>query len=234
VSITSKGKSWELLHSLWIGWTILTLGFLNWIAFVYIGVRTKQRKWILWGLLYSGPLLFSIFYGPRAPEWLVNIGVALELLLWAVSIVHAFIARREYLLRLEAIQQRKRQSYAQLKRQLGTEYGEETQRGGTPTPTFTPSATLQTVPEHEHSVETARLTQKSPSPAQTTQTRSESPKRVQHASASPVPVTKPTVAAPDIMSRDELEYRISSSYPFPIAFGFRSLASIVDPRDLYR
>jgi len=47
-------------------------------------------------------------------------------------------------------------------------------------------------------------------------------------------ITEPTVAAHDIMLRDELEYKISSSYPFPIAFGFRSLASIVDPRDLYR
>lgn len=36
------------------------------------------------------------------------------------------------------------------------------------------------------------------------------------------------------MKHDELEYRISSSYPFPLAFGFRALASIVDPRDLYR
>lgn len=35
-------------------------------------------------------------------------------------------------------------------------------------------------------------------------------------------------------SGEELEYRISSSYPFLIAFGFRSLRSIVDYRDLYR
>ena len=33
---------------------------------------------------------------------------------------------------------------------------------------------------------------------------------------------------------DELEYQISSSYPFPVAFGLRTLKSIVDPRDLYR
>ncbi len=39
---------------------------------------------------------------------------------------------------------------------------------------------------------------------------------------------------PQILSGDELEYQISSSYPFPIAFGFRSLMSIVDYRDLYR
>ena len=234
MSITSKGKSWELLHSLWIGWTILTLGLFNWIAFVYIGIRAKQRKWILWGLLYSGPFLFSIFYGPEAPEWLVNLGVALELLLWAVSILHAFIARKEYLLRLEALQHRKGDSEALLKRQLADEYGEEERRDETSTPTPVPSATVQTAPERGQSLEAAHLTREPPSSAQTTQTRSDSPQRVQHAAASQVPVTKLTVAAPDIMSRDELEYQISSAYPFPLAFGFRSLASIVDPRDLYR
>lgn len=34
--------------------------------------------------------------------------------------------------------------------------------------------------------------------------------------------------------RSELEHFISTSYPFPLAFGFRSLSSIVDSRDLYR
>lgn len=40
--------------------------------------------------------------------------------------------------------------------------------------------------------------------------------------------------SPQPQSGDELEYRITSSYPFPIAFGFRSLMSVVDHRDLYR
>jgi hypothetical protein len=35
-------------------------------------------------------------------------------------------------------------------------------------------------------------------------------------------------------SGEELNYQVSTSYPFPIAFGFRSLMSIVDYRDLYR
>jgi hypothetical protein len=35
-------------------------------------------------------------------------------------------------------------------------------------------------------------------------------------------------------SRDELERRVSTSYPFPIAHGFRALMSIVDPRDVYK
>ncbi|CAA9461950.1 MAG: FIG00641605: hypothetical protein [uncultured Rubrobacteraceae bacterium] len=37
-----------------------------------------------------------------------------------------------------------------------------------------------------------------------------------------------------VSPRDDLERRISTSYPLPLALGFRPLASIVDPRDLYR
>ena len=56
MSVTAKGRDWEFLHSLWIGWTF-TLGLFNWIAFIYIGIRAKQRKWILWGVLYFVCLL---------------------------------------------------------------------------------------------------------------------------------------------------------------------------------
>ena len=35
MSVTAKGKRWETLHSLWIGWTF-TFGLFNWIAFIYI------------------------------------------------------------------------------------------------------------------------------------------------------------------------------------------------------
>jgi len=49
MSITGKGKKREILHSLWIGWTF-TLGFFNWIAFLSIGWRARQGKWIFWAL----------------------------------------------------------------------------------------------------------------------------------------------------------------------------------------
>jgi hypothetical protein len=45
MSVTAKGKRWEILHSLWIGWTF-TLGIFNWVAYFYIGIRARQRKWM--------------------------------------------------------------------------------------------------------------------------------------------------------------------------------------------
>jgi hypothetical protein len=58
VPITAKGKRWEILHSLWIGWTFTLL--LCAVAFIYVGLRARQKKWILWGLAYSVPLILLL------------------------------------------------------------------------------------------------------------------------------------------------------------------------------
>lgn len=105
MSVTARGKRWEILHSLWIGWTF-TLGFFNWVAFLYIGIRAKQRKWILWGLFYSTPFILAMLT-PNSRSWLWSVVVALTLLLGIIGIIHAFRIRDEYLLHLEVLQRRK-------------------------------------------------------------------------------------------------------------------------------
>jgi hypothetical protein len=93
-------RGWELRHSLWIGWTF-TLGLFNWIAFVYIGLRAKQWKWILWGVLYLVPIAVVILLlaadasaGLGAPAVLLTFGLGVT------PIFHAFRVRKEYLVRL--------------------------------------------------------------------------------------------------------------------------------------
>lgn len=230
--LTSKGKRWELLHSLWIGWALLTLGLFSWIAFVYIGFRAQQRKWYVWGAIYSTPfvlMMFSVtFFGEAGnePAWLTNLGTASLLIVWPVSVFHAFWRRKEYLLRLEALQGRKGESDRLLKRRLAAEYGGEAQQDGFSGPVSAPSVAAQAVPDAEGGSPSPKDFTLPDRPAQTW-----SDERGQ--SQPLIPEKKPVVP-PDILSKDELEYRISSSYPFPLAFGFRSLASIVDHRDLYR
>lgn len=92
MSITAKSKRWETLHSLWIGWTF-TLGFFNWIAFLYIGLRAGQMKWILWGLFYSVPFVLAVFLGMVGS----NLVIILTLVQGIASIIHAFKIRKEYL-----------------------------------------------------------------------------------------------------------------------------------------
>ena len=46
-------------HSAWILLT-LTFGFLNWLAFVYIGLRARQTPWLIWGFVYALPLAATV------------------------------------------------------------------------------------------------------------------------------------------------------------------------------
>jgi hypothetical protein len=83
---------WPWRHSLWVAWT-LNPGLLNWIAFLYIGVRARYPLWVFWGFVYLVPLLLtiaaigSVYLGPA---------VALQLFVAAVSVVHAFWVRPRY------------------------------------------------------------------------------------------------------------------------------------------
>lgn len=95
-SITSKGKAWEYRNSLWMLWTILSLGFLNYVSFFYISHKVKQKKWFIAALVYSG--IFVLYMS--LPDFFTPI----FLISWIFSVFHVFKVRTEYLLRLEAVQ----------------------------------------------------------------------------------------------------------------------------------
>lgn len=229
MSITPKGRRWEILHSLWIGWTF-TLGFFNWIAFFYIGLRAKQLKWILWGLLYSVPFIVqgSVLEPETRDSTLGNLMIALQLILAVVSIVHAFKVRKEYLLRLEFLLRGAVEREADMKRRLH----ENMKEGTAVAESSSTTPREQDGPDSSERIPALHPRPIHPSPPVQAEARlanvSTTSKRSENA---PPSIANPP---PVIHSGDELEYQISSSYPFPIAFGFRSLASVVDHRDLYR
>ena len=105
---TSKGEDWRLRHSLWIAWTF-ALGFFSWLAFLYVGARTQRLRWKLWGLAYGVPPAFVILIPDDTAgadnSGLMNFFISLTVGCGLASIIHAFLIRREYLLRLEMIQQ---------------------------------------------------------------------------------------------------------------------------------
>ena len=60
---------WWWLHSAWILW-MFSLGFMNWLGFVYIGVRARHTPWTLFGFAYLVPLLLTITAVATAlPVW---------------------------------------------------------------------------------------------------------------------------------------------------------------------
>ena len=84
---------WWWRHSLWICWTF-TLGFMNWVGFVYVGVRARHTPWTLSGFAYLVPLLLTITAVATAlPVWPF---LLLQLLVSALSVVHALSIRPYY------------------------------------------------------------------------------------------------------------------------------------------
>jgi hypothetical protein len=98
---TSRGKAWERRHSLWILWTF-ALGFFSWIAFAYIGIRARHPRWTLWAALYASPLIVVAVL-VNIPQTWYNAVLSMYFLLCPISIIHAFLVRKEYLLRLDLI-----------------------------------------------------------------------------------------------------------------------------------
>lgn len=101
--ITSKGKVWEMMNSIWMLWAIVTLGFLNYISFFYIAFRVKQRKWTIWGIIYSIPfIVYMALEGTVSEDSLLyNLIFSALMISWIGSIIHVFKIRAEYLIRLE-------------------------------------------------------------------------------------------------------------------------------------
>ncbi len=118
-SLTSRSKKWELLHSLWVGWTF-TFGFFSWFAFLYIGIRARQRRWVLWGLLYSIPSAYELAARASTTVWPREWdhsweGTAITLLypvVMALSIYHALRVRKEYLVRLDSLTRSRARMFA--------------------------------------------------------------------------------------------------------------------------
>ena len=79
-------------HSLWIGWTF-TLGFFNWLAFVYIGIRARHAAWTIAGFAYLIPLILTLasFGTPLFRGF-----AALQLFVSAASVAHALYLRPYY------------------------------------------------------------------------------------------------------------------------------------------
>ena len=101
--ITNRGRKWELKNSRWIVWAFLP--GLNFIAFLVIGIKAKNLKWILYGeanLLCF--LLFFIFASGIEEHTVFTTTLALLFcMLFYYGIYLAFKWRKEYLIRREIL-----------------------------------------------------------------------------------------------------------------------------------
>ncbi|OAB47937.1 hypothetical protein [Paenibacillus antarcticus] len=119
---TRKGLLWKLRHSWWI---LLTFTFiLNWVAFIYIGMKVKNKSWTKYGLIYAIPFFLSLISDSFIENKSVNtLWGGAFLVSGVISISHAFKIRKEFLTRLEASELAKKYADTMLIDQIESEYG---------------------------------------------------------------------------------------------------------------
>ncbi|WP_438349360.1 hypothetical protein ACP8HI_01320 [Paenibacillus sp. FA6] len=117
-----KGSFWNIRQSWWI---LLTFTFiLNWVAFIYIGLKVKNKSWTKYGLIYSIPFFLSSISDQFIESKSVDTVWSVYFLVGGIiSISHAFKIRKEFLTRLEARQFAKNYLDETLIHQIESEYG---------------------------------------------------------------------------------------------------------------
>jgi hypothetical protein len=221
VSLTSMGRTWEWLHSLWIVWT-LTLGFTSWIAFFYIGSRARRVRWLLWGLLYftafAAVAAIATFGTVSSGSRIWGVATGLMVVAGIFSAVHAFAIRGDYLVRLENRMREVADADERIRRRLEAEH--ETRTGSRPLvkrserSTYSGSSEKDTVPDKPE----IPCEQDTTLP---TETPPQKPDDVSLASGSK------SKRSPEPIS-------IADTYPLPIAYSWSLLEGLWDPKDLYR
>lgn len=120
---TPKGIFWRVRNSWWILFPFTIL--FNWIAFFIIGYKVKLKKWSIYGAIYSIPFILLLALGRPydTNQWQWDV-IGYSLFGGGItSIIHAFRIRKEYLIRLEAVELRKPEEEKRLRGQIEAEYG---------------------------------------------------------------------------------------------------------------
>jgi DNA uptake protein ComE-like DNA-binding protein len=98
-------RSWRLRHSAWMLWGILSFGMLSFVGFGYIGIKARNRTWLL---IAAGALAGLVIYsvsssiyppGPKgSPATLSSTLLGLLIVvLWVGSTATAFFVNRQWL-----------------------------------------------------------------------------------------------------------------------------------------
>ena len=121
-------SSWGLIHSWWLILPFTFPLYLNWTAFLYVGITARHRIWILYGVIYAIPsMLLTFINSTTNPNEIIDansimgILIIITYLIGCISIIHAFSLREEYLIRLKALKNVKNDD--NLRKKIAREYG---------------------------------------------------------------------------------------------------------------
>ncbi len=94
---------------LWVGWTLLPLGWTAWIGFAYAGLRTRSRRlgWIAAGYAAAAAAsigltgVVGVGAGDAGNGLAEDVGTVLGLVTWVAGVVHALVIRHDVERRIE-------------------------------------------------------------------------------------------------------------------------------------
>ncbi|MEH7380475.1 helix-hairpin-helix domain-containing protein [Bacillus sp. JJ1533] len=98
-SYTNRGRKWEWLQSWWMLFTIAPFGILSGISFLYAGITVRNKKWVLYSVLYPGAFALAL----QTPD--SGLGALIALFSWMVAIIHVIIIRKVFLIELDLLKE---------------------------------------------------------------------------------------------------------------------------------
>jgi DNA uptake protein ComE-like DNA-binding protein len=99
----------SILRSWWALLALLPFGWLNWSAFLYVGLRGRRPLWLLFAAIYflaatASITLVSLELDPDVYGWRSSTGTGIGLASWAAGFVQALVIRQTYLDRMDALE----------------------------------------------------------------------------------------------------------------------------------
>jgi hypothetical protein len=99
--VRSTEPGWRVRHSLWLVAPLLGFGLLTWAAFLYIGLRTHHRPWLVASALYGTAAISVVAIISSSPAEgarpIDAVGGLILVLEWAVGFAHALVVNPRYL-----------------------------------------------------------------------------------------------------------------------------------------
>ncbi len=102
MAVTQKGDKWEMKKSLWILCSFVVL--VNGMGMYSAGKKAKVKRWYNYGLIYTAIAWIGLIMGGELTGFVQSIGCIIFFLDYIVCIVHSFKIRKEYLVRLEILE----------------------------------------------------------------------------------------------------------------------------------
>jgi len=101
--LQEKNILWKLLHS-WHILLTLFMGFLSWLAFLYMYIKGKKKTWLIATIIYGTSVVALIYFVTKFPDQktrpeYVQQYVYVYILAWIASILHSLISLKEFWLR---------------------------------------------------------------------------------------------------------------------------------------